>query len=599
MMERDRPAIQIIDGFRLPGFFSEEVYRSGLRYQPEDSDIILVTFPKCGTHWVLEIVKACFRVCRGVTPGWSFLEMHGLDGTLRADRPRIIFTHLPFHLAPFSPSTKYIYVARNPKDCCVSFYHHTKTYTDYCFQDGTFDEYFELFIEGLTDFGSYFENLLSWYAKKDEPNVLFLTYESIHADMKGSVLKMAGFIDGELAKELAEDEAKMTDIIDSTSMTEMVKDWGVQFVRKGVVGDWRNYFSKEQSERLKKKLFKEMKAGSSSEAAKTVSTAPCPSLAVILTTVQQEACTKLVPLTRMNLPSIRVDVVTPVQLFTQRRMMERDRPAIQIIDGFRLPGFFSEEVYRSGLRYQPEDSDIILVTFPKCGTHWVLEIVKACFRVCRGVTPGWSFLEMHGLDGTLRADRPRIIFTHLPFHLAPFSPSTKYIYVARNPKDCCVSFYHHTKTYTDYCFQDGTFDEYFELFIEGLTDFGSYFENLLSWYAKKDEPNVLFLTYESIHADMKGSVLKMAGFIDGELAKELAEDEAKMTDIIDSTSMTEMVKDWGVQFVRKGVVGDWRNYFSKEQSERLKKKLFKEMKGTSVLSLWDDLDWLLDRKEAA
>ncbi|XP_029850397.2 sulfotransferase ssu-1-like [Ixodes scapularis] len=281
-------------------------------------------------------------------------------------------------------------------------------------------------------------------------------------------------------------------------------------------------------------------------------------------------------------------------------MKERDRPTSQIIDGFRLPGYFSEEVYRSGLRYQPEETDIVLVTVPKAGTHWILEIVRACFRVSRGVTPGWSFLEVHGLDGTLRADRPRIIFTHLPFHLAPFSPSTKYIYVARNPKDCCVSFYHHTKTYTDYCFQDGTFDdEYFELFIEGLTDFGSYFENLLSWYAKNDEHNVLFLTYESIHADMKGSVLKMAGFIDGELAKELAEDEAKMTDIIDSTSMTEMVKDWGVQFVRKGVVGDWRNYFSKEQSERLKKKLFKEMKGTSVLSLWDDLDWLLDRKEAA
>ncbi|KAG0444378.1 hypothetical protein HPB47_013859 [Ixodes persulcatus] len=280
-------------------------------------------------------------------------------------------------------------------------------------------------------------------------------------------------------------------------------------------------------------------------------------------------------------------------------MMERDRPPIQMIDGFRLPGFFSEEVYRSGLRYQPEESDIILVTFPKCGTHWVLEIVKACFQVCRGVTPGWSFLELHGLDGILKADRPRIISTHLPFHLTPFSPCTKYIYVARNPKDCCVSFYHHTKAYTGYCFQDGTFDEYFELFIEGLTDFGSYYENLISWYAKKDEPNVLFLTYESIHADMKRSVLKIAGFIDGELAKELAKDEAKMAVVIDSTSMTEMVKNWGVQFVRKGVVGDWNNYFSKEQSERLEKKFFKEMEGTSVPSLWDDVDWLLDRKEIA
>ncbi|KAG0438265.1 hypothetical protein HPB47_017088 [Ixodes persulcatus] len=217
MMVRDRPAIQIVDGFRLPGFYSEEVYWSGLRYQPEESDIILVTFPKCGTHWVLEIVQACFRVCRGVTPGWSSLEKHGMDGILKADRPRIICTHLPFHLASFSPSTKYIYVARNPKDCCVSFYHHTKELTDYCFQDGTFEEYFEIFIEGLTDNGSYYENLLSWYAKKDEPNVLFLTYESIHADMKESVLKIAGFIDDELAKKLAEDEEKLKAVFETTT----------------------------------------------------------------------------------------------------------------------------------------------------------------------------------------------------------------------------------------------------------------------------------------------------------------------------------------------------------------------------------------------
>ncbi|KAG0434794.1 hypothetical protein HPB47_018884 [Ixodes persulcatus] len=280
-------------------------------------------------------------------------------------------------------------------------------------------------------------------------------------------------------------------------------------------------------------------------------------------------------------------------------MKDRDRPTSQIIDGFRLPGFFSEEVYRSGLRYQPEETDIVLVTVPKAGTHWILEIVKACFRVVRGVSAGWSFLEMHGLDGILKAERPRVIFTHLPFHLTPFSPSTKYIYLARNPKDCCVSYYHHTKRLPVYGFQDGTFDEYFELFIEGLTDFGSHYENLLSWYAKKDEPNVLFLTYESIHADMKESVLKIAGFVDDQLAKALAEDEAKMAAVIDSTNVTNMTKDWDVQFVRKGVVGDWRNHFSEEQSRRMEQRFFKEMEGTSVPRLWDDVDWLLDRKEAA
>ncbi|CAN7988218.1 unnamed protein product [Ixodes hexagonus] len=280
-------------------------------------------------------------------------------------------------------------------------------------------------------------------------------------------------------------------------------------------------------------------------------------------------------------------------------MKERDRPFAQIVDGHRLPGSFSEEVYRSGLRYQPEEGDIIVVTFPKCGTHWAMDIVKACFRVCKGVTPGWSFLEMKGLEGILKAERPRVIITHLPFHLVPFSPSAKYIYVARNPKDCCVSFYHHTKTIPSYKFQDGTFDEYFEIFVEGLTDFGNYYKNLLSWYAKRGEPNILFLTYESIHANVKGSVLKIAGFVDDALERELAEDEAKMAAVIESTSVTKMKKEWKVQFVRKGVIGDWKNYFSKEQSRRLEERFFREMEGTSVPSLWDDVEWQADPRRAS
>lgn len=281
-------------------------------------------------------------------------------------------------------------------------------------------------------------------------------------------------------------------------------------------------------------------------------------------------------------------------------MKERDRPASQIIDGHRLPqGPITEEVYRSCLRYQPEESDIIVVTFPKCGTHWAMEIVRACLRVCRGVKASWSFLEMHGLEGIAKAERPRVIVTHLPFHLAPFSPSAKYIYVARNPKDCCVSFYHHTKTLPSYNFQDGTFDEYFEIFVEGLTDFGNYYQNLISWYEKKDEPNVLFLTYESMHADVKKSVLKIAGFVDNKLAQELAEDNAKMAAVIESTTVTNMKKEWEAAFVRKGVVGDWKNYFSEEQSRRLEDRFFKEMEGTSVPKLWEDVDWLLEQRTAA
>lgn len=74
-------------------------------------------------------------------------------------RPGIIKTHLPCGRAPWSDNAKYIFVARNPKDCCVSYYHHYKGH-DFT---GSFDEYFEMFIGGNVNFGDYFDHLMGWY----------------------------------------------------------------------------------------------------------------------------------------------------------------------------------------------------------------------------------------------------------------------------------------------------------------------------------------------------------------------------------------------------------------------------------------------------
>lgn len=44
-----------------------------------------------------------------------------------------------------------------------------------------------------------------------------------------------------------------------------------------------------------------------------------------------------------------------------------------------------------------------------------------------------------------------------------------------------------------------------------------------------------------------------------------------------------------VNFVRKGVVGDWQNHFSKEQVKRMKERIAFKTKDSSVMDVWKEV----------
>ena len=73
------------------------------------------------------------------------LEEVGEEPVRALPEPRLIKTHLPFERTPWSAQAKYVYVARNPFDCAVSFYHHTRGFVrHYDFADGTWDDVFRV-----------------------------------------------------------------------------------------------------------------------------------------------------------------------------------------------------------------------------------------------------------------------------------------------------------------------------------------------------------------------------------------------------------------------------------------------------------------------
>ncbi len=81
---------------------------------------------------------------------------------------RVIKTHLPLTMLPpdLLEKAKVVFVARNPADCCVSFFHHERLVPKQGFA-GTFDQYAGLFRRGENPGGDYFYHLFVSYIQQD------------------------------------------------------------------------------------------------------------------------------------------------------------------------------------------------------------------------------------------------------------------------------------------------------------------------------------------------------------------------------------------------------------------------------------------------
>ncbi len=281
------------------------------------------------------------------------------------------------------------------------------------------------------------------------------------------------------------------------------------------------------------------------------------------------------------------------------------RPRYVSHDGFLMPMGFPVEGFESGLRYRPAPDDVFVASYPKCGTTWTQYLL---YLLLHGGEPLASdgklehaspHLEEVGREAVAALPSPRLIKTHLPRRLTPWHPRARYVYVARNPFDCAVSFYHHTRGFVrHYDFAEGTFDEFFECFLAGEVDFGDYFANLLPWHAERREANVLFVLYEELHRDLRAAALRIGTFVGG-AAAEACSDDRVLARVLEAASFASMSRDqsrWSSArpagmppFLRKGTVGDWRSTFSPRQTARLLARFDAATAGGDAAGLWPDI----------
>ncbi|XP_054167839.1 3-alpha-hydroxysteroid sulfotransferase-like [Oppia nitens] len=277
------------------------------------------------------------------------------------------------------------------------------------------------------------------------------------------------------------------------------------------------------------------------------------------------------------------------------------------------------------LKYEHRDADRFIVSYPRSGSKWIQYIVQLIMAGGDrevGLNEGNYTLESMGREAVDRQSGTdlAVFKTHLPLRLLPVNDKARYLLAVRNPKDVIVSEYclmremgWHREVGQRCDFRD--YFDYYHRYYAGGTGSGGGGGGKQCWYCGdqydyvrqywhqlRDQPNYTVLVYEDMVSDPWRAIEKIAQFLGDQYVRRLSEvmvdPEGNCETLVDSiarqSSITAMrAKFRGDPRVRKGVVGEWRRYFSRDESLVIDERVRREWSGLMGLeSLWErEMRW--------
>jgi len=244
-----------------------------------DDDVIVATYAKSGTTWTQQIVgQIVFDGAEDVPiheiSPWLDLRVMPPDTKAKLEAQthrRIVKTHLPLDALAFSRQAKYIYIARDGRDVLWSLYNHHANGNALFYQllnetpgrvgppldrpDPDIRRYFRRWVEeDGYPFWSFWDNIATWWAARELPNVLLVHFADLKADLEGEMRRIAAF----LGCDVADDRWPL--LVEHCSFDYMkanaarvaplggaIFDGGAgTFINKGTNGRWRDLLSLEE-----------------------------------------------------------------------------------------------------------------------------------------------------------------------------------------------------------------------------------------------------------------------------------------------------------------------------------------------------------------
>ncbi len=272
----------------------------------------------------------------------------------------------------------------------------------------------------------------------------------------------------------------------------------------------------------------------------------------------------------------------------------------RVLDGVMMPPYITPRRYRLSRTIETREGDICYTSYPKSGSTWLAYILVLI--VNGGEAPNHTTLRncLHWVASSWPYPRseeelaalppPRIFKSHMPYRMAlggdPAANPCKYVYIARNPKDVAVSYYHFERNQAWSGHYDGPWEHWLKIFCEGRVQRGSWFDHVLGWWrASRESSNILFLKYEDLYRDFDNQVRRLARFLGYEMPPEFLSKIRRKTSFeqMRRTAFSNMHEIKGLEgFFRKGRIGSWREQFTPEQSAAFDRLYARRMAGTGL-----------------
>ncbi|KAH7941138.1 hypothetical protein HPB49_010332 [Dermacentor silvarum] len=349
-----------VSGLHLSCIFQEAVVKEALTYKAKPGDVFVVSFPKSGSTWMQQIVYAIYHdgskaeSLRDFLQKSPVLELVGLEAVQNMPRPGAIKTHLPFNRVPYSPQAKYIFVARNPYDCCVSFYYHTRAFPAYRFADGSFEKFLSAAIIKIADFlGDKYGKKLRKQSEVLE-RILYTISVKTMMEFNGP-----GQGEGATAVQKGEDVASL-DTKPGVCLGHQSSAHWKDSLPGGRVGSPGR--TGQGSTMVQPATLEVRRTGAARNAR---------GVAAIL--AQQP------PQKSLGSPDCTL-AGTASRDDRQPGSVMNTNHVYRDVCGINFCWAFQEHIIREALAYKPRQGDLFVVSYPKCGTTWMQHIVYAIFN---------------------------------------------------------------------------------------------------------------------------------------------------------------------------------------------------------------------------